>query len=85
MFQCAVRAISVVGPFTGLPQVIAAWQRPPAAGISLFSWALFLAISVVWFLHAIRARDQALALSNALWIVVDAAVIIGIFVARVNS
>ena len=83
--QSAVRVIAIVGPLTGLPQVVDAWRRPPASGISLLSWSLFLTISAIWLSHALREQDHELALSNALWIVVDVAIIIGILVSRINS
>lgn len=78
-----VRVIAVVGPLTGLPQVLSIWISMNSAGVSLLSWSLFLAISFLWLLHALSQNDRALIISNSLWILIDATIIAGAVVSRI--
>jgi uncharacterized protein with PQ loop repeat len=72
-----MRSIAVIGPLTGLPQVMNIWIYGNTNGVSILSWTLFMIISCLWLTHAVRRKDRALALSNLLWIVIDAVIILG--------
>jgi uncharacterized protein with PQ loop repeat len=82
VLKYAVRVAAVVGPLSGLPQVLSIWISMNSSGVSLVSWSLFLAISFLWLLHALSQNDRALVISNSLWIIIDATIIAGALVSR---
>ena len=92
------RSSSTAGPMRGLdrllpalsaftmvmtvPQVIAVWERRGASGVSLASWIAYLLSALVWLIHGIRRRDRAIWLACIGWILLDAAVVVGVLVHR---
>lgn len=62
-----------------VPQVIDVWTHD-ASGVSLISWVAYLVAACVWFVHGVRMRDRSMYLACIGWIVLDAAVVVGIVV-----
>ena len=62
-----------------IPQVLTIWVGQQAAGVSLLSWAAYLASAILWFWFGIQKRDKNIYLPCIGWIALDSAVIAGIF------
>src|SRR5262249_36642615 len=62
-----------------IPQVLTIWFGHQAAGVSLVSWSAYLASAVLWFWFGIQKNDKNIYLPCVGWIVLDSAVIIGVF------
>lgn len=78
-----VYVVAVAGPLTGVPQVIAVWTvSATVGGLSLASWILFLISSCIWLWYGVIRKDVPLILSNSLWVVVEALIVLGIFFCR---
>ena len=73
-----VKVIAVIGPLTSLPQIIEIWFIDKnAAGVSLVTWSLFLLMAVIWLVYGIVHKSWPIVISNALWIVAQAIVVLG--------
>ena len=74
----AVFVIAFVGPLSSLPQIVEIWFVDKSAeGVSAVTWACFLAMSLVWFFYGLSRRDVPLVISNALWVVAEAVILLG--------
>ena len=76
----ALRILAVVTMLMTVPQVIAVWTHPNAGGFALVSWATYLVSSIAWLAYGVRQKDALLCLTNAGWIVLDAAIVAGLVV-----
>ncbi len=70
--------LSVVSLLMTLPQVLAVWVRGDARGVSLASWATYLLVACLWFVHGVRKRDKTIYLACVGWILIDSAIVIGV-------
>ncbi len=78
----ALRAVSVVIMFLTVPQVVAVWTSPAPGGVSLVSWTSYLVAACLWLVYGIQKRDKTIYLACIGWILLDAAVVIGVLVRR---
>ncbi|MEO8215590.1 MAG: hypothetical protein ABI718_00755 [Acidobacteriota bacterium] len=79
------RILNLLSIFTmvmTLPQVLTVWVRHNTAGVSLLSWGAYLLAAVVWLFHGLQKRDPTIYLACLGWIVLDAAVVIGVVIYR---
>ena len=72
-------AVSVGMPMTNIPQLVQIFSTKVSTGLSASSWVMYAAFGVVPLLYAISNKLKPLIISNILWMVVDAAMIYGIF------
>jgi len=69
----------LVGPFTALPQVVSIWMSHQATGVSLWSSVGFAMVSGIWLAYGIVLRQGPIVLSSLLWIVLELAIVSGIW------
>ena len=72
-------AVSVGMPMTDIPQLIQIFSTKVATGLSASAWVMYAAFGVVPLMYAISNKLKPLIISNVLWMIVDAAMIYGIF------
>ncbi|WP_246312571.1 hypothetical protein [Pseudaquabacterium terrae] len=77
-----LRFLSVVTMLMTVPQVLAVWVGRDAGGVSLLSWGAYLFSACLWFVYGFRKRDKTIYLACIGWIVLDAAIVIGVIVNR---
>lgn len=77
-----LRFLSVVTMLMTVPQVLAVWVGRDAGGVSLLSWGAYLFSACLWFVYGFRKRDKTIYLACMGWIVLDAAIVIGVIVNR---
>jgi uncharacterized protein with PQ loop repeat len=77
-----LRMLSVLTMAMTLPQVFAIWIARDAAGVSLISWAAYLFSACLWFVYGFRKRDKTIYLACIGWILLDAAIVLGIAIYR---
>ena len=75
-------ALSIVTMLMTVPQVWTVWRDHDVAGVSLLSWGTYLIAACVWFVHGLQQRDRALYIACIGWVLLDAAVVIGVLVYR---
>jgi hypothetical protein len=63
-----------------IPQVVTVWFSRNAGGVSLVSWSAYLASACLWFVHGVKKRDPSIWIACIGWILLDAAVVVGIVV-----
>lgn len=78
LFDRIVLVVSVMYPLSALPQAIAVFSGN-AEGVSLLSWGFFLVCASLFLTYGIRRRVLPMIVSNSIWLVMDALVVIGIF------
>lgn len=75
-------ALSIVTMLMTVPQVWTVWRDHDVAGVSLLSWGTYLIAACVWFVHGLQQRDRAIYIACIGWVLLDAAVVIGVLVYR---
>jgi uncharacterized protein with PQ loop repeat len=81
-FSLLDKAISLMSALTMLstvPQVAQVWVGS-ASGVSLVSWASYLAAACLWLIHGVRKHDKSIYLACIGWIILDAAIVVGVIV-----
>lgn len=73
-----VNVAAVVHPLTALPQVYDIYSTHNVAGISLWTWLGFMFIGFVFLAYGLAHRLKPIILTQLLWFIVDAMVIIGV-------
>ena len=74
--------LSTVTLLMTLPQVWTVWHEHAVAGVSLLSWGTYLLAACLWFVHGLQMHDKTIYLACIGWIVLDAAVVVGVLVYR---
>ena len=74
-----ISLMSVLTMLSTVPQVLQVWVGS-ASGVSLVSWASYLVAACLWLIHGVRKHDKSIYLACIGWIILDAAIVIGIIV-----
>ena len=77
-----LRVLSVVTMLMTVPQVLSIWVGGKADGVSLLSWGAYLFSACLWFVYGIQKRDKTIYMACIGWIILDAAVVIGVIIQR---
>jgi uncharacterized protein with PQ loop repeat len=75
-----LRLLSVLTMLMTVPQILTIWIGGNAAGVSLVSWASYLFAACLWFVYGIQKQDKTIYLACVGWVILDAAVVIGVIV-----
>lgn len=78
----ALRVVSIATMLMTVPQILTIWVGQDVGGISLISWSSYLFSACLWFVYGIRKHDKTVYLACVGWILLDAAVVIGVVVHR---
>ncbi len=70
-------------PLTGVPQVISVIHGQ-TAGVSLASWFGFIIFAVFFLTYGAVHRIKPMIITNALWLLIDGLVVVGVIVQRVH-
>ena len=73
-----------VYPLTGVPQIYEVF-RGNISGVSAAAWLGFIVFSILFLAYGVVHRIKPMVITNALWLVVDSLVIIGVIVHSVVS
>ena len=73
-----LRGMSVFTMLLTVPQVTAIWARRDAHNVSLLSWGGYLVSACLWFVYGLRKRDRTIYAACIGWILLDAAIVIGV-------
>lgn len=79
VFDKLVLVVSVLYPLSALPQAIAVFSGH-AGGVSIVSWGFFLVCATLFLSYGLRRKVLPMIISNSIWLVMDALVVIGIIV-----
>jgi len=63
-----------------IPQVLTIWVDRQAAGVSLLTWSTYFVSAILWLWYGIRKHDKNIYLPCIGWILLDAAVIVGVVI-----
>lgn len=77
VFDRVVLIVSVLYPFSALPQAIAVFSGK-TEGVSVLSWMVFLVCAILFLIYGVKRRVPPMIVSNSIWIVMDTLVIVGI-------
>jgi uncharacterized protein with PQ loop repeat len=72
--------LAVITPLMTLPQIYEICISQRTTGVSGLSWGFYVFSSSIWFLYAIKIKDRALYISSALWVIVQAIVVLGLVI-----
>ena len=75
-----LRVVSVATMLMTVPQVLTIWIGRDAGAVSLVAWASYLFAACLWFVYGLRKKDKTIYVACMGWILLDAAVVIGVIV-----
>ena len=75
-----LRLLSVATMLMTVPQITTIWMGGNVGGISLISWGAYLFSACLWFVYGLQKRDKTIYFACVGWILLDAAVVIGVVV-----
>lgn len=78
-FDFLVYFFVVATPLFELPQAIAIYTSQNAESVSALTWTFFLLSDIVWIYYAIRKRLLPLIAMYLLYLIVEATIVVGIF------
>jgi uncharacterized protein with PQ loop repeat len=70
---------SFLSLFLTLDQVRIVWINHNVSGVSLIAWAGYALSSAVWLAYGYMHKDRVLLITNILWVVMSALIVLGIF------
>jgi len=74
-----ISLMSVLTMLSTVPQALQVWVGS-ASGVSLVSWTSYLVAACLWLIHGVRKHDKSIYLACIGWIILDAAIVIGVIV-----
>jgi uncharacterized protein with PQ loop repeat len=77
-----LRVFSVATMLMTLPQVVTVWGGQGPAGVSLPTWLTYLLSAILWLIYGLKRRDKTIYLACIGWILLDAAIVVGVLVHR---
>ena len=75
-----LRGLSVFTMLMTVPQVWTIWVGHDAGGVSALSWGAYLIAAGLWFFYGLQKRDKTIYLACVGWVLLDAAVLIGVMI-----
>ncbi|HEX7183794.1 MAG TPA: SemiSWEET family transporter [Thermoanaerobaculia bacterium] len=75
-----MRFFSVATMLMTVPQVLTIWIGRDATGVSLVAWTSYLLSACLWFVYGLRRKDKTIYFACVGWIVLDAAIVVGVVV-----
>jgi len=78
MLDHATMAVGVLAPIMTFTQAWKIWETKSSADLSLWTWIAFFIASLVWTIYGIVHREKTVTISQGLYIIGTALVLIGI-------
>ncbi len=78
----SIYAVAMLGPVMTLPQISNVWVGRDTSGLSLVSWTAYTLVAVFWVFYGMLHRDKPIVVVNFFSILVNAVVVLGIFIFR---
>jgi uncharacterized protein with PQ loop repeat len=75
-----LRGLSVFTMLMTVPQVWTIWVGHDAGSVSALSWGAYLLGACLWFVYGLQKRDKTIYLACVGWVLLDAAVVIGVMI-----
>jgi uncharacterized protein with PQ loop repeat len=75
-----LRVMSLVTMLMTVPQVYTVWFGNGGSGVSPLSWGAYLVSACLWFIYGLRKHDKTIYVACVGWILLDAAIVIGVIV-----
>ena len=70
--------VGIVAPMALLPQIIQIYTTKSSIGVSLLTWVLLTLVNTLWALYGAVHKDKQLFFANALIVLFDLVIVIGI-------
>lgn len=77
-FERFVLLVAIIEPLSTLPQIYDLYSSQDASSLSLLSWVLFTAASVIWLIYGISIKSRPLIASSILWLSTELLLMTGI-------
>lgn len=72
--------VAIGGPLSVLPQIIQTFETKDVSGLSLSTWALWQALTVVWLVYGIIHKEMPIVISQTIYLVFNGIIIASILV-----
>ena len=76
----AVMTVAILAPVMTFAQVWKIWSEQSASSSSGLTWGMYFASSLVWLFYGLAHRERPIIISNILYIIGTALILIGIII-----
>ena len=73
---------AIIHPLTATPQVYKIYSTNDVAGVSLLTWLGFMILGLIFLAYGIVHRIKPFIVTQVLWFIVDALVVVGVIIYR---
>ncbi|MFA5744761.1 MAG: hypothetical protein WC887_00920 [Candidatus Paceibacterota bacterium] len=77
-FDYFMYGVGIVAPLALVPQILEVYSTKSGAGLALPTWSLFVAFNILWTIYGILHKDIHILFANALMILFNGTVVLGI-------
>jgi len=75
-----IYVIVFVWPLSNLPQLHTVWIQGQTNGVSMVSRSTFAILSLIWMIYGMVHREYPIIIMNAILVVVQSAVVVGVLI-----
>ncbi len=75
-FDHFMYVIAILGPLSMLPQLYETFTTHNVQGMSFLTWALWVALSFVWFVYGILHKEIPIIISQGIYFVFNAIILV---------
>jgi uncharacterized protein with PQ loop repeat len=75
-----VLAVGIIEPLITIPQAYTVWADKQTTGVSLLTWTGYVVAAIIWVLYGLKIKDKPIIISSAMWVLVEAAVVLGVLI-----
>lgn len=81
-FNSCMYLVALISPVMTVPQFVLVWAHRQTAGLSLATWSAYTLASLLWLAYGLMQRQKPLVLSQALLLVLDFSIVLGVVLHR---
>ncbi len=78
-FDSAMSFVAVLSPLSMTPQIYQIYQYKNADGVSLATWIISIATSLIWLLYGLHHKDKPIIFNSTMGVVLCSAIATGVF------
>lgn len=79
-YEFFMDVVAILGPAVTLPQLVEIWTKGQDAGVSVITWAGYLALSIFWLTYGFIRKEKPIIIANILYFVINLIIVIGLLV-----
>jgi len=76
----AIYVVGLLGILMTIPQIIQIYVLKNASGVNALTWGTYVFTAICWTIYGSIHKDKAVIITNALWILINFLVLLGVII-----